>query len=90
MSELPLLNEYFYGDWEKLRAILGETQKDGESSFIKKTENVKFAIKYDCDDDDKYDFVKETEPNFDFKMALENAFLLKSDKSKDENSGELN
>ena len=84
-SVMPLLNEYFYGDWEKLRAILGEIQNDDKSSFIKKIKNVKFAINFDCDDDDKYDFVQETEPDFNFKAALENAFLQKTDKVENKN-----
>ncbi len=78
---MPLLNEYFYGDWEKLCALLGEPQKDGKS-FIRKTEDVAFATSYDCDDDDKYDFVTESDINF--QAALENAFLQKKAKVKDE------
>ena len=34
-SILPLLNEYFYGDWEKLQALLGQATNDN-TSFVKK------------------------------------------------------
>lgn len=39
-SVMPLLNEYFYGDWEKLQAILGKVgeAKDNGYSFIQRFE----------------------------------------------------
>lgn len=68
---IPLLNEYFYGDWEKLCALLGDSQPEGKS-FIKKINNVTFANNYSCDEDETYDFVSEA--NIDFKTAIKNAF----------------
>ena len=68
---IPLLNEYFYGDWEKLCALLGDSQPEGKS-FIKKINNVTFANNYFCDEDETYDFVSEA--NIDFKTAIKNAF----------------
>ena len=68
---MPLLNEYFYGDWEKLCALLGDFQPKGKS-FIKKINNVKFANSYSCDEDETYDFVSEA--NIDFEEAIKNAF----------------
>ena len=68
---MPLLNEYFYGDWEKLCALLGDFKPEGKS-FIKKINNVKFANSYSCDEDETYDFVSEA--NIDFEEAIKNAF----------------
>ncbi len=68
---IPLLNEYFYGDWEKLCALLGDSQPEGKS-FIKKINNVTFANNYSCDEDETYDFVSEA--NIDFETAIKNAF----------------
>lgn len=70
-SILPLLNEYFYCDWEKLQAILGQAKNDG-TSFIKKIDKISFANNYICDDDENYDFISETE--CDFECAMKNAF----------------
>lgn len=70
-SILPLLNEYFYGGWEKLQALLGQAKNDN-TSFIKRIEKISFANSYSCDEDENYDFVPETECNF--VLAMQNAF----------------
>ena len=74
---IPLLNEYFYGDWEKLRALLGDAKDDGKS-FIKKIEDVTFAYDYKPDDDDMYDFSSKDDlkDEKDFAEALKNAFKI--------------
>lgn len=70
-SIIPLLNEYFYGDWEKLQAILGEA-KDDNTSFIKvkKVNKDSFAAKVDFCDDKSFDF----NYNCNFASAMEKAF----------------
>lgn len=70
-SILPLLNEYFYGDWEKLQALLGQAKNDN-TSFIKKIEKISFANSYSCDESENYDFTSESECDFEF--AMKNAF----------------
>lgn len=70
-SILPLLNEYFYSDWEKLQALLGPAKVDN-TSFIKKIEKITFANNYTCEDDENYDFVNFDDCNFI--EAMKNAF----------------
>lgn len=77
---IPLLNEYFYGDWDKLQALLGKAQDNGES-FIKKLSQVKFATSYTCDEDETFDFTPQKD--IDFSKALRNAFETKKDEQEE-------
>ena len=60
---MPLLNEYFYGDWEKLQAILGKAEGENAQSFIQEysTTNI-FAkdVENPCETE-YYDFRSKSE-----------------------------
>ncbi|MEA5001675.1 MAG: AAA family ATPase [Endomicrobiaceae bacterium] len=69
-SILPLLNEYFYGDWDKLQAILGKADEDNKGeSFIKKIKIDHLLSDNIVEDDFYYDFVPISD--IDFKKAIE-------------------
>ena len=70
-SIIPLLNEYFYGDWEKLQAILGEARED-ENSFISRINcrNLFNTNNDDMCDETYYDF----NYNCNFEEAMRHAF----------------
>ena len=70
-SIIPLLNEYFYGDWEKLQAILGEARED-EKSFISRINcrNLFNTNNDDMCDETYYDF----NYNCNFEEAMRHAF----------------
>ena len=78
---IPLLNEYFYSDWDKLQAILGgknDNDKDDKKFFITKLKKPNLAYNVDCSDEEFYfNFVKKEDVNeTDFRIMLENAKLI--------------
>lgn len=76
---MPLLNEYFYSDWDKLQAVLGTAKEIGtEKSFIVRIKKPNLPYEADCNDEEAYyNFSKKEETsNDDFKMMLENAKLV--------------
>ncbi len=78
---IPLLNEYFYSDWDKLQAILGgknDNDKDDKKFFIIKLKKPDLAYNVDCSDEEVYyNFVKKEDVNeTDFRTMLENAKLI--------------
>ncbi len=75
-SILPLLNEYFYSDWDKLQAILGAAEN--ENTFIIKIPRPELPYSNNCADEEcHYDFSKkENTSNEQFKKMLENANLI--------------
>ncbi len=66
---LPLLNEYFYNDWDKLQALLGKASKNNDSFITIKETKLPF---YQYDIEDKvYDFVdKKNISDNKFELAL--------------------
>lgn len=80
---IPLLNEYFYSDWDKLQAILGgknDNDKDDKKFFITKLKKPNLAYNVDCSDEEVYyNFVKKEDVNeTDFRTMLENAKLIET------------
>lgn len=78
---IPLLNEYFYSDWDKLQAILGgknDNDKNDKKFFITKLKKPDLAYNVDCSDEEfYYNFVKKEDVNeTDFRTMLENAKLI--------------
>lgn len=79
-SVMPLLNEYFYGDWEKLQAILGKAgDKNNDYSFIEQIDTKNLFATDDCEVDECYDFRDKSgylddTTNKKFLKALSHAF----------------
>ncbi len=78
---MPLLNEYFYSDWDKLQAVLGTAKEIGtEKSFIVRIKKPNLPYEADCNDEEVYyNFVKKEDVNeTDFRTMLKNAQLIES------------
>lgn len=61
---VPLLQEYFYGDYKKIGLVLGD-------SFVKKEETCKFAKGYEDEDDKTERYRLRDEKEWDIKRILE-------------------
>ncbi len=74
---IPLLNEYFYGDWDKLQALLGKAKGDG-TSFIRTVAMPSFGVSnYMADEQFAFalrDDFSGAEGNENFIAAMNHAF----------------
>ena len=61
---VPLLQEYFYGDYKKIGLVLGD-------SFVKKEETCKFAKGFEYEDDKTERYRLRDEKEWDIKSILE-------------------
>lgn len=73
---IPLLNEYFYGEWDKLKEII--------PTFINEIKTAGLIFNTDLADENYYDFYKRSD--FNAQMPFEDAIKLLQTKNKSENS----
>jgi 5-methylcytosine-specific restriction protein B len=72
---IPLLQEYFYDDWEKIRLVLGDNQKGEEYQFI--------TVRQDYNPIELFGSVEENEIDDDTKVyALNTEALSKAESYK--------
>ena len=80
-SIIPLLNEYFYGEWDKLNEII--------PTFIKKENTSKIIINPDLAEESFYDFYKESDFDRTALRTFEEAIINLYKNNKDSDVKEL-
>jgi 5-methylcytosine-specific restriction endonuclease McrBC GTP-binding regulatory subunit McrB len=76
---LPLLNEYFYNDWEKLQALLGKATNDNSSFVIEKNYTYEF-VNDDINENKLFNFVNKKDIDNDDKFKIALSKILKDTK----------
>ena len=72
---VPLIQEYFYNDWDKIRLLLGEYDSAKKKGFVKALESEYKGIFGDeYSDDYPFELVKYNSPD-NFSQVLKNTFI---------------